>query len=209
MLANNAVFSLFGSYHIRELILNSTSQLYESLSTLLERNNILSSAAEIQGIICGMLGGGMPLECRDWQEPLADIINQGEALNKDLQQAFNALFDQTCQQLLESDFSLVLLLPDDAAPINERGQALLLWVQGFMLGFGLHQADLTGCSEDVKEGLEDFAEIARMDDEMSEDEESEQAFYEVLEYVRVTVMLCFNELGKSPEQQLGEPKIVH
>ena len=78
-----------------------------------------------------------------------------------------------------------------------------------MLGFGLHQDDLTGCSADVKEGLEDFAEIARMDDEMSETEESEQALFEVMEYVRVTAMLCFNELGKSPEQQQSEPKTVH
>ena len=78
-----------------------------------------------------------------------------------------------------------------------------------MLGFGLHQDDLTNCSEDVKEGLEDFAEIARMDEEMTENEESEQALFEVLEYVRVTAMLCFNELGKSPEEQQSHPKTVH
>jgi uncharacterized protein len=189
--------------------LSTTSQLYESLSNILERNNILTSAAEIQGMICGMLGGGMPLECQDWLEPMADFINQGEALNKEVTAAFTNLYDTTCQQLVASDFALVMCLPDDSAPINERGHALLSWVHGFMLGFGLHQADLTGCSDDVKEGLEDFAEIARMDDEMSEDEESEQALFEVMEYVRVTVMLCFNELGKSPEQQQGEPKTVH
>lgn len=189
--------------------MNTASQLFESLSVVLERNNILTSAAEIQGMICGMLGGGMPLECQDWLEPLADFVNQGEPLPKEVIEAFNELFDVTCQQLVASDFALVLCLPDDAAPINERGQALLNWIQGFMLGFGLHQADLTGCSDDVKEGLDDFAEIARMDEEMTEDEESEQALFEVMEYVRVTVMLCFNELGKSPEQQQGEPKTVH
>ena len=189
--------------------MNTSSQVFESLSALLERNNILTSAAEVQGMICGMLGGGMPLESQDWLEPLADVINQGETLPKDVISAFKSLFDSTCQQLVEGDFALVLCLPDDAAPINERGKALLNWVHGFLLGFGLHQADLTGCSDDVKEGLEDFAEIARMDEEMSEDEESEQALFEVMEYVRVTVMLCFNELGKSAEQQQGEPKTVH
>ncbi|MDP5029974.1 MAG: UPF0149 family protein [Paraglaciecola sp.] len=189
--------------------MKTSSQLFESVSVILERNNILTTASEVQGMMCGMLGGGMPLECQDWMEPLADVINQGEPLSKDVLEVFKALYDSTCQQLVANDFALVLCLPDDAAPINERGQALIHWIQGFMLGFGLHQADLTGCSDDVKEGLEDFAEIARMDDEMSEDEESEQALFEVMEYVRVTVMLCFNELGKSPEQQQGEPKIVH
>lgn len=189
--------------------MKTSTNLFDSLTALLEQNNILTSAAEVQGMLCGMLGGGMPLECQDWLEPLADFIHQGETFSKDVEQAFRSLYDSTCQQLVESDFALALCLPEDSAPINERGQALLTWVQGFMLGFGLHQADLTGCSEDVKEGLEDFAEIARMDDEMPEDEESEQALFEVMEYVRVTAMLCFNELGKSPEQQQSEPKTVH
>lgn len=189
--------------------MKTTTTLFDNLTALLERNNILTSAAEVQGMLCGMLGGGMPLECQDWLEPLADFIHQGETFSKDVEQAFKDLYDNTCQQLVESDFALSLCLPEDSAPINERGQALLTWVHGFMLGFGLHQADLTGCSEDVKEALEDFAEIARMDDEMPEDEESEQALFEVMEYVRVTAMLCFNELGKSPEQQQSEPKTVH
>ncbi|MBU3004412.1 UPF0149 family protein [Paraglaciecola arctica] len=189
--------------------MNTSTNLYDTITALLERNDILTSAAEVQGMFCGMLGGGMPLECQDWLEPLADFIHQGETFSNDVIDAFRNLYDNTCQQLVESDFALVLFLPEDSAPINERGQALLNWVQGFMLGFGLHQDDLTGCSEDVKEGLQDFAEIARMDDEMSEDEESEQALFEVMEYVRVTAMLCFNELGKSPEQQQSEPQTVH
>jgi yecA family protein len=189
--------------------LNISTNLFDNLNGLLERNNILTSAAEVQGMFCGMLGGGMTLECQDWMEPLADFIHQGESFSKEVQEALKELYDVSCQQLVESDFALVLCLPEDSTPINERGQALLSWVQGFMLGFGLHQADLTGCSEDVKEGLEDFAEIARMDEEMSEDEESEKALFEVMEYVRVTAMLCFNELGKSPEQQQSEPKTVH
>ena len=189
--------------------MNTSTNLFDTLTPLLERNNILTTAAEIQGMFCGMLGGGMPLECQDWLEPLSDFIHQSESFSKEVEAAFKSLFDVTCQQLVESDFALVLCLPEDSSPINERGQALLNWVHGFMLGFGLHQDDLTGCSADVKEGLEDFAEIARMDDEMNENEESEQALFEVMEYVRVTAMLCFNELGKSPEQQQSEPKTVH
>jgi uncharacterized protein YgfB (UPF0149 family) len=193
----------------REPPLNMQNQRFEKISALLEHNNILANPAEIQAMFCGMLGGGMPLECRDWDEPIADFVNQGDPLPPEVQEAFKQLYNTTCQQLVDTDFALVLCLPDDSAPINERGQALLSWVQGFMLGFGLHQADLTGCSDDVKEGLEDFAEIARMDEEMSEDEESERALFEVLEYVRVTAMLCFNELGKSPEEQQSQPKTVH
>lgn len=189
--------------------LNTQQQNYELISAALQRENILASAAEIQGVFCGMLGGGMPLESQDWIEAIADFVNQGEPLVKEIELQLTELYNETCQQLVETDFALVLCLPDDAAPINERGQALLEWVQGFMLGFGLHQDDLTQCSADVKEALEDFAEIARMDEEMAEGEEFEQALFEVVEYVRVSAMLCFNELGKSPEEQQSQPKTVH
>lgn len=189
--------------------LNNSSQVYEHISNVLERNNVLADAAEVHGIICGMLAGGMPLEDREWLEPMADFIHQGDSLPIDAKDELVELFNQTCQQLVEADFSLMLCLPDDASPINDRGQALINWVQGFMLGFGIHQADLTGCTADVKEALEDFADIARMDEQMSDDEDSEKALFEVMEYVRISCILCFNELGKSASKQQDDPKTVH
>ncbi|GAB5380875.1 MAG: UPF0149 family protein YgfB [Aliiglaciecola sp.] len=189
--------------------MKSSALNYEELSTLLNQHNILSDAAEVHGIFCGMLSGGMPLESQDWVTAMADSINQSDSFSAEVQNQLTEMYNQTCQQLLETDFTLNLCLPDESAPINERGQALINWVQGFMLGFGFHQADLTACSEDVKEALEDFYEISRMDDAMPEDEEAEKALFEVVEYVRVSCMLCFNELGQSADQNQVTPKTVH
>lgn len=181
---------------------------YERFSALLSNENIIVDAAEVQGILCGMLAGGMNANDQSWLEALSDVINQGEPFTNNAKTGIVDLFNEICQQYVDPDFALVLCLPDDNAPINERGSTLLEWVQGFLLGFGLHQADLTNCSDDVKEGLEDFSEIARMDEQMSQDEESEQALFEVMEYVRITAMLCFNELGKSPLES-DEENAVH
>ncbi len=185
------------------------SKDFETLSGSLNRAGINSDAAEMQGILCGMLAGGMKLESRSWLEALADFTAQGEAFSDDIKTQLIALYTDLCQQLLGNDFGLTLMLPEDNAPINERGQSLVRWVQGFMLGFGLEQNDLTKCSEDVKEALEDFAEIARLEEDMLDNEESEKALYEVAEYVRISAMLCFNELGKSAEDQQSEPKTLH
>jgi len=182
---------------------------YEELTALMSRHNLTADAAELQGLITGMLSGGMSLSDREWQNAVADMLNTGEPLTAEMQKAALALFDQICQQILDSDFALVLCLPDDAAPINDRGSALINFVQGFMTGFGLYQNDLTQCSPDVKEALEDFAEIARMEEAMTEDEESEQALFEVEEYVRISAMLCFNELGQSPLDDAEAPPTVH
>ncbi|MDF2179456.1 UPF0149 family protein [Aliiglaciecola sp. CAU 1673] len=184
-------------------------KIYDDLCSLLMAQTIASDAAELQGMMVGMLAGGMPPESKEWLSALADFINQGEPLSDAVKQSLNDLFQGTLKQLQSNDFSLALCLPDDAAPINDRGQALLNWVQGFMLGFGLFQSDLRSCSDDVREALEDFAEISRMEEEMNEDEESEQALYEVLEYVRVSSMLCFNELGKRADGQINPPKTLH
>lgn len=189
--------------------LSSLNNTFDELSALLDRHSIASDAAELQGMLTGMLAGGMPMDNKEWLGALADFINQGEALPAEVKRAVQTLFDQTCEQLKASDFALSLCMPDDASPINDRGLALVNWVQGFMLGFGLHQADLTRCSEDVKEALEDFSEIARMDEEMPENEESEQALFEVMEYVRMSAMLCFNELGAHRGPSAQANKTLH
>jgi len=180
---------------------------YERLSALLSQQNIIVDAAEVQGILCGMLAGGMNANDQSWVEALSDVINQGDAFTTTARGLIIDLFNEICQQYIDPNFTLTLCLPDDNAPINDRGTALLEWVHGFLLGFGLHQADLTGCSADVKEALEDFSEIARMDEQMTQDEESERALFEVMEYVRVTAMLCFNELGKSPFEDDNDPAV--
>ena len=166
-------------------------------------------ASELQGLLAGMLAGGMSLSDRDWKNAVADMLNGGEPLPEESSQSADELFAQLCQQMLDSDFTLQLCLPDDESPINERGAALIAYVQGFLAGFGLYQNDLSRCSDDVKEALEDFSEIARMEDAMNDDEESEQALFEVQEYVRISTMLCFNELGHSPLDDAEAPPTVH
>ncbi|MFT5276927.1 MAG: yecA family protein [Glaciecola sp.] len=203
------LFVRIATYRPKDEFVSNTSKDYESFSTMLSQESIIIDAAEVQGILCGMLAGGMTANDQSWIEALSDVVNQGDGFSGVAKSEIVSLFNEICQQYVDPEFALALCLPDDASPINERGTALLGWVNGFLLGFGLHQADLTGCSADVKEALEDFTEIARMDEEMSEDEESEQALFEVMEYVRITAMLCFNELGKSPLESESKTNSVH
>ncbi|MFZ8198413.1 UPF0149 family protein [Alteromonas portus] len=182
---------------------------YDSVSNKLSQQGVIVDAAEVHGILCGMLCGGMSLTDQKWLEALSETINQGDAFSDPTQHLLNSLFNQTCQQLLEPEFALNLLLPDDQAPINDRGAALINWVQGFMLGFGLHQQDLMQCSDDVKEALEDFSDISRMEEPMDADEESEKALFEVEEYVKISAILCFSELGQSLLDDQQDTPSVH
>jgi len=182
---------------------------YDSVSNKLSQQGVIVDAAEVHGIMCGMLCGGMLLTDPKWLEALSETINQGDGFSDPAQHLLNTLFNQTCQQLLEPEFALSLMLPDDQAPINDRGAALINWVQGFMLGFGLHQQDLMQCSDDVKEALEDFSDISRMEEPMDADEESEKALFEVEEYVKISAILCFSELGQSLLDDQPDSPSVH
>ena len=176
---------------------------------MLQQHNIIVDASEVQGILCGMLAGGMNIDDQEWIQALGDVINQGDAIDLTAQGQIEKMFNQVCQELIEADFALQLCLPHDSTPINERGKAFVNWVHGFLLGFGLHQNDLTMCSAEAKEALEDFADIAKLDEAMEASEESEQAFFEVVEYVRISAMLCFNEMGKSLIDSRQQSPSVH
>lgn len=189
---------------------DSPSELdYDFFTNMLQQNNIIVGASEVQGILCGMLAGGMNIDDQEWIQALADFIHQGEVIAPEAQHNIEKMFNKVCQELIEADFALRMCLPDDAAPINDRGEALVNWVHGFLLGFGLHQNDLTNCSPEAKEALEDFSQIAKLDEKMEESEESEQAFFEVIEYVRISTMLCFNEMGKSLIDSRQQSPTVH
>lgn len=175
----------------------TTTLTYADLSEVLQKYDVVCDIAEIQGIICGMLCGGMGHSQNDWSAMLQEACFEGGEIPEALQRTLVELFNQTCQQLIEGQFELTLLLPDDETPLNTRGSALIEWVNGFMTGFGSQQKDLTQCSDEVREALQDFADIARMEEPMNEDEESERAMLEVVEYVRISAIYCFGELGKS------------
>ncbi len=182
---------------------------FEPLANSLLADKIASDPSEIHGILCGMLAGGMHFENPDWLASMSDFVNSGDSFSPELKQMLQQLFEQSCQQFIDSEFSLILCLPDDSAPIAERAQSIINWVQGFLVGFGVQQEEQRSCSEEVKEALQDFAEISRMDPEMSEDEESEQALFEVSEYVRISAMLCFSELGYAVEPSVTSQRTLH
>ncbi|HBY41059.1 MAG: UPF0149 family protein [Pseudomonadota bacterium] len=188
--------------------MNKTAD-FDSVTQCLTNHDMVVDGAEIHGMMCGMLCGGMSLSEQQWLEVLQDTMNQGQTLDKPVAECLQNLFNQTCQQLVDGQFGLVLLLPDDSSPINDRGLALINWVQGFMAGFGLYQQKLSNCSDDVREVLEDFSDIARMEEPMNDDEESEQALFEVIEYVKISSLLCFNELGQSLLDDQQDTPSVH
>ena len=178
---------------------DSTTLDFPSVQAILTSEGIEAHAAEIHGVLTGLIAAGFEFESNDNVAMVNDMLNNAEGLPSKVKSVVKDIYSDIWQKILDDSYSFQLMLPDDDDSIVERGHALGKWVQGFNLGFGLQQNKSATLSEDVKEVLTDFGEIANLSDEVEENEDTEQAYFEIAEYVRISALLCFTELGSAPE----------
>jgi len=173
---------------------------FSSAQAVITTENVQAHASEIHGVLTGLICAGFTFEDQMYLSMLNDMFNNGDGFPKVVKNTIEQMYSELWTDILDDAYTFQLLLPDDDETLAERGNALGMWVQGFNLGFGLQQKDKAVASEEVKEVITDFAEIANLSDDMDEDEESERAFFEIGEYVRISALLCFRELGTPPTQ---------
>ncbi|MEX1220922.1 MAG: UPF0149 family protein [Idiomarina sp.] len=182
---------------------------YDRLNEFFEQQGLLPSAAELQGMLSGMIASGAATEGEEWLLLMSDLANEGQKFQPQVKDQLNAMYDDVCGALADPDMSYQPLLPGDHEPLYERLQALTGWVQSFLVGFGVNQVNLASVSKDLREAIEDMVEIAKLDFEIEEEEEAEKAYFEILEYLRVSAILCFNELGQTSGNPCRTSKTLH
>lgn len=177
---------------------------FATVQAILTAESVKAHGAELHGVLTGLICAGYEFENTDYLTMVNDLFNGGEGLPLAVKSTVKQLYSEIWQTLLDDSYGFKLMLADDDDSMVERANAIGSWVQGFNLGFGLQQKDKAIASEDVKEVISDFAEIANLSDEIEEDEATEQAYYEIAEYVKVSALLCFSEQGAPPETQKEE-----
>jgi uncharacterized protein YgfB (UPF0149 family) len=173
---------------------------YDDFARVLQDAHALPEPAEAHGTLAGALCSSVEYGLTDWlREILPDENAENEALQSDvLQSAYNTMV----RTLVGSDSDFAPLLPDDEAELNERTLALSQWVQGFLYGIGSGvTGDPARVSPEAAEIVSDFVEIAHGVDADDDSEESEVAFAEIVEFVRVGVQLLFVELAPARGQE--------
>jgi uncharacterized protein YgfB (UPF0149 family) len=151
------------------------------------------AAAESHGCLCGALCTTQQYTLENWFD---ELVPEADADAGDDRAPLRLLFADTIRALRGEEMEFQLLLPDDDDALLERALALTQWCQGFLYGFGTGQAvareELTG---EVNEVLRDLTHISQASVETgAEAEEEEQAYAEIVEYVRAGVQLIHDEL---------------
>ena len=170
---------------------------FTSLDALLRESAAAMEAAESHGHLCGLICAAGKVAEEFWVEQVFGGFEAKEAGCPDCEPLLSHLYAWTCVSLRSEDLGFRLHLPDDACPMQDRVRAVGAWCQGFLSGVGLGSASVPSLLAPVEEVLQDMAEMARVSEDPAEDPEGdEQAYAEIVEYLRAGVWLVVEELDK-------------
>ncbi len=150
-------------------------------------------AAEAHGCLCGALCLRPDYSFADWVGEIFDQAPGTSAAGDPLA----TLFEDSAGVLSRAEMEFEPLLPDEDVALAGRVDALSAWCQGFLYGFGAAGIAESGrLPPEVSEVLDDLAQLAQAGAVGSEDPETEeQAFAELVEFVRAAVQLVYDELA--------------
>jgi uncharacterized protein len=166
---------------------------FKDFEDVLAAAGSLADAAEAHGSLCGALCSICPYKMQDW---VNEILPDGASLSDESAAMIERVFAATAASFGEQGMEFEPLLPDDEQPLNGRANALALWCTGFLYGLGTGQiSDLDALNGDVGEIVRDFTEISRATgDDADADDANEQAYAELVEFIRVGAQVVFEEL---------------
>ncbi len=175
------------------------TQSFSAVEACLGGHRLGIGAAELHGTVVGYLCAGGDAMGEHWCEALTlEALANAMHDDADTARGMQEFFRRARAELHDSDMRFEPMLPDVERPLAERANALVDWCRGYLGGVGLVPAGAGAqWSEDAREILNDFARIAASPPLGGGDdpEEDEADLMELLEYVRVGVLLLQAELG--------------
>lgn len=189
--------------------MNQDSNLpsYTELTSILQKVQPNCHVSQIHGLLCGYICATAGDIIDFWNS-----VFPGVKKSRKGQEILKALYESTYHQLSEFSFEFAILLPEDSGDINIRAESLGLWCQGFLTG--LEQSDISSRTlenAELKEALDDIIEIAQLSfGDIDNNEEDEVAYFELVEYVRLSALMIFHELKNDiSEHEIDENNSLH
>jgi uncharacterized protein YgfB (UPF0149 family) len=154
----------------------------------------------------------------DWLAQVLEGTDSFDALRNECEVMLSDLFGATYRQLSQRLSEFEPLLPDDEYGMAVRASALSHWCEGFLHGLvSSDQGDVLKerlSTEPMSEIIKDMLQITRAVHE-DESETDEQAYAELVEYLRVAAQLTYEELVDfrrvpgNENQADFEPEVLH
>lgn len=188
--------------------IDNVNQTHQSVASSLSQLNVPLSVSEVHGLCCGLLCAQPSTAAKTrWFTELMDAagVTSDQVAGKAAQlKQLDAWFGDTLSSMNAAGLDFTPALPDDDIPVSERLRALGDFCAGFTYAIGITPVVRGNKSlpADTREIIEDFQAIDAADPVDTIDEngdildidKQEDAYVELLEYVRVGVLLVLEEL---------------
>lgn len=173
---------------------NDSSQ-FQRLSQLLTSFD----PAELHGLLCGLLCTRVNPDRDQWLRHAREALAEDSEFSPIADELLGQLFDESIARIDNLDEPVAPVLPDDDTPLRQRVNALGGWCQGLLYGLGLGEIERGDrLSEESQEFLRDVADIAQIGfDTDEEDEADENAYAEVVEYLRVGLLMIQQDIEQN------------
>lgn len=160
--------------------------------------------SEVHGLICGLLCGPKPIP-GDWK-----TLVLGPERSKEADECLQSIYHYNVQHLEDFLFDFQLCLPKDSELLSDRAESLTLWCQGFLTGLQSNEVPLLNRKPDeTSEAIHDLIEIAKMNyDKIASSEEDETAYTELAEYIRLAIILIYQNLHPAQTKKKNHPNGV-
>lgn len=168
---------------------------YQEISEIFQQYDSTANVAEAHGMATAMLCVDQRADVNKW---LDELVEDEVVISNEHAVTLTALFERTRLLLNpdETEFRFDLLLPDNE-DLQEHVIALSDWCQGFLWGIGYSHSAANWAGE-TQGILKDMVEITKLDQDVEEgNDEDEEAFIQLHEYLRAAVLIVRDELSQN------------
>lgn len=174
---------------------------YTELDDALRRCGANWNAAATHGLLCSRLALRGADAAPEWLARVLEGSEAGGASRDDCTERLQHLFHATRKALAERLSQFMPLLPDDSNSASARAEALANWCEGYLHGLVAtkhgEQVKSKLVGEPIADIIRDLLEITRATaDGDARDESNEEAYTELVEYIRVAAQLVYEELAE-------------
>lgn len=174
---------------------------HDNLDDALRRCGASWDAAQSHGALTARIAIAGPGALQGVIDAILEGTEPANALRVECANMLGSLFADTHLELAARQSGFVPLLPDESDSASRRTEAIAHWSEGFLHGLVTGQQDerLKNrlAAEPIADIIKDLLQITRATlDESESDESSEQAYVEIVEYLRVATQLVYEELDE-------------
>lgn len=184
----------------------------DEIEQTLTKLGVEMDASECQGLLVGLLIAKGSITSTEIQQALAPSVDSANLLVQEAMQQIQQLLDSTQAELADSTCVFNPMLADDSDGMDNKLDQLSAWAQGFLMGLAHGGVkEYSRLPDEAAEFAEDMVDMAQVNSyELEDDEEAnEEAYIELVEYLRTGVLLMNELMHPSQAAPLLETPTLH